>query len=74
MKKRIIVINLKEFFHIGIDKPFSILSELERIVYNSDNHTDTISIEYLNGIFEFVFQELRIDKNGLIIVKYKVNI
>jgi len=74
MKKRIIVINLKEFFHIGIDRPFAILSELERVVYNLDNHTDAISIEYMNGIFEFVFQELRIDKNGLIIVKYKVNI
>ena len=74
MKKRIIVINLKEFFHVGIDKPFSILSELEIIVYKLDSYTESIEIVYMNGLFEFVFQELRIDKTGLVIVKYKVNL
>jgi len=65
---------LKEFFHVGIDKPFSILSKLESSVYDLDSYTESISIEYMNGIFEFVFQELRIDKTGLVIVKYKVNL
>lgn len=74
MKKRIIVINLKEFFHVGIDKPFSILSELESIVYKLDSYTESIEIVYMNVLFEFVFQELRIDKTGLVIVKYKVNL
>lgn len=72
MKKRVIVTNLKEFFHFGIDKPFSILAELERIVYELDSYTQTIEIEYSSTLFQFIFQELRIDKNGLIIVKYKV--
>lgn len=74
MKKRIIVVNLKEFFHFGIDKPFAILAELEHLVYQLDSYTQTIEIEFNNAVFYFVFQELRIDKDGLIIVKYKVNI
>jgi len=73
MKKRIIIVNLKEFFHFGIDKPFSILAELEKIVYDSESYTETIQIEYRGCVFDFVFQEARIEKNGLVIVKYLIS-
>lgn len=73
MKKRIIVVNLKEFFHFGIDKPFSILAQLERVVYDLDSYTETIEIEYMGCVFKFAFQEARIEKNGLVTVKYLIS-
>ena len=71
IKKRIIVTNLKEFFYFGFDHPFAILAVLESEVYNRETYTKPIKIDYGSTTMEFSFSELRIDKSGLSIVKYK---
>lgn len=44
--KKVIIINLKEFFEIGFNNQFNILSELEKEVVESSEIKSTILIPY----------------------------
>ncbi len=44
--KKLIVLNLKEFFEIGFNNQFKILSELEKEVFESTEIQETICVSY----------------------------
>jgi hypothetical protein len=44
--KKLIVINLKDFFEIGFNNQFKILAELERQVVESSEIQETICVSY----------------------------